>query len=366
VQTRGSGLWPLPAHTIAADGDGLVTVKWATKPAFGPFLLDGAPLWQPAHGGPYKFQCAGAHRPENTPFGLSLRPTPGYAFKTPPPSLDLYDAGQKPAAPAAFEFRHADQFSAANSCPKIVVDLPAATLIAWNTRRGPTADPAFRALLTQLSPRGALIRSGSSQLGELLSAPIPRAHPGYNQAVLVRPFDLDATAAALDKLGYKRKSPDGARLDKDGKQLVLTIKADRGAASLAAKVIVDAFNSVGIQPHFEDEMAEGEPDGFLAAVSLDWPRADLLGNFHSKLAKPEPFWPLSDPALDALLESYATSLTWEKPSFSTLQQIHKKLYELEPVTVLLQHKTCLDPRGAPKPVGKINARDPDWFRQLLF
>lgn len=373
VQARGSGLWTLPSHTVSTDGEARVVVKWTEPPVFGPFIFDGAPLWQPARGSAYKFQCAGAYRPEKTAFGLALRQTPGYAFKALPPQLDVYEAGKKPPAPAAFDFRLADQFSGSpdvrpseqpGSCA-LVVDLPAATLIAWNTRKGPTADPAFRALLTQLTPRGALIRSGSASLGELLSAPIPRQHPGYNQAVLVRPFDLDGTSSALEKLGYKRAAPEGTRVDRNGKPLVLTIRADRGSASLAAKVIVDAFTSVGIKTQFEDEKAPGEPDGFLAAVSLDWPRSDLLGNFHSKAVKPDPFWSLSDPELDRLLETYALSLTRASPSFGTLQQIHRKLFELEPVTVLLQHKACLDPRGSPRPVAKINPKDPDWFRQII-
>lgn len=372
VLSRGSGLWPLPEHTVTADGDAVV-VKWKTAPAFGPYLFEGAPLWQPVRGGSFKFQCVGAYSPEKAAFGLALRQTPGYTFKTRPPDLDVYDAGKRPTGKPAFEFRLADQFGGSpdvrlsdqpGSCGNFL-DLPAATLIAWNTKNGPTADPAFRALLTQLTPRGALIRSGSASLGELLSAPIARQHPGYNGAILVRPFDLDASGAALDKLGYKRRAPDAPRVDKNGKDLKLRIKAERGAASLAAKVIVDAYTAIGITTHFEDESAPGETDGFLVAVSLDWPRADLLGNFHSKVAKPDPFWSLADPDLDKLLEQYALSLTTATPGFATLQQIHKRLFELEPVTVLLQHKACFDAKGAGKPVLKTNPKDPDWFRQII-
>lgn len=373
VQARGIGLWALPSHAVSVEGDSQVVVKWKEPPVFGPFIFDGAPLWQAVRGSAFAFQCVGAYHPEKAAFGLLLRQTPGYVFKTPPPEIDLYAPGNKPKGPAAFDFRLAEQFGGSpdvrlsdqpGSCTN-VVDLPAATLIAWNTRKGPTADPVFRALMTQLTPRGALIRSGSASLGELLSAPIPRQHPGYNPAVLVRPFDLDGTVASLEKLGYKRQSPGGARVDKDGKELILTIKADSGAASLAAKVIVDSFTSIGIQTHFEDEKSPGDPDGFLVVVSLDWPKSDLLGNFHSKVAKPEPFWPLADAELDKLLEAYAVSLTNATPSFGTLQKIHKKLFELEPVTVLLQHKACLDPRGTARVSTKINSKDPDWFRQLI-
>lgn len=376
VLARGAGLWKLPHHEITVEGRDLV-VRWKEPPEFGPYILNGLPLWRTAANpgkGP-KFECVGVYRPELRPFGVVLLPNRGYSVAAKLPELAIYAPGAPEAAKLdkktpQIAFRHAALFDGAPhggdsdappGCAQLV-ELPLATVIAWNTTRGLTADPAFRALLTQLTPRGALVRSAAATLGELLSAPIPRVHPGYDGKVLVRPFDLDVVSRSLDGLGYPRKTPSSPRAGKDGTALTLRIVAESGAASLAAKVLVDAFAAVGIAVTFVDEanLTEKElraADGHLAAVALDWPRADFLANFHSKASEPGPFWPLADGALDLALERYALSLTTATPSFQMLQAVHKRLYELEPVTVILQHKACFD--------RNVNTKDPDWFRHII-
>lgn len=376
VSARGAGLWKLPQHEIVVEGNDLV-VRWKEPPEFGPYVLNGLPLWRPAAtpGKGPQFECVGVYRAEPRPYGIALLPNRGYAFGAKLPDLALYapdapDAAKLGAKAPQIAFRHAAQFDGAphggdNDAPpgcSQLIELPLATVIAWNTTRGVTADPAFRALLTQLTPRGALVRSAAATLGELLSAPIPRLHPGYDGKILVRPFDLDAVSRALDGLGYTRKTPAAPRAAKDGTALTLRIVADSGAGSLAAKVLVDAFAAVGIAVTFLDEANLTEKDlraadGHLAAVALDWPRADFLANFHSKASEPGPFWPLADAALDQALERYALSLTTATPSFQALAVVHKKLYELEPVTVILQHKACFE--------RNVNPKDPDWFRHII-
>jgi hypothetical protein len=50
-----------------------------------------------------------------------------------------------------------------------------------------------------------------------------------------------------------------------------------------------------------------------------------------------------------------------------LASIHRRLAALEPATVLLQHKACVDATASLRlPPGNLSQRDPDWFRQLLF
>lgn len=377
VEQRGNGLWKLPWHTITADTNNLIFVSWKETPAFGAYVLNGAPLWRVAEKAAANephFQCAGVYRPVSRDGAWSLSPNPGYSFN--PPLGEIALGGQNAKVPPArrLEFRFAASLGGtpevrANDEPgascQNLFELPAATLIAWNTKKAPASDPNLRALMTQMTPRGALVRSVAATLGELISAPISRHHPGYNAQVLVRPFDLDGAAKGLEKLGYVRKTPTGPRLDLAGKPLALKIKAESGSSSLAGKVVVDAFAAVGIDVDFVDEQDPVDADGFLAAVSLDWPRNDLLANFHSKAAHPEPFWPLQDKELDHLLERYAVTLTTAKPDFSILAAIHKKLFDLEPATVILQHKACFNPGAVRGKKTAINTRDPDWFRQIL-
>ena len=120
--------------------------------------------------------------------------------------------------------------------------------------------------------------------------------------------------------------------------------------------------------HDDGKSASDGPrvDGFLAALALDWPRSDLLGNFHSGVADAAPFWPLGDAALDKALETYAASLTTATPAFKALADVHARLFALEPASILMQHKACLG-AGPGLAVGRaaVNPRDPDWFRQLL-
>ena len=388
VEQRGSGLWKAPPREVKVDNASRIVVLWQQVPVFGPYILSGAPLWKPSSKNvpsDPRFLCVGVYRPIVKGTTWVLAPNRGYTFN-PPLAEILLGSGtqQRPAdgkviaaAPGVrrLEFRFADSLGGTPdirptdepgaSCQSLL-ELPAATLIAWNTKKAPASDPRLRALMTQMTPRGALVRSVAATLGELISAPIPRQHPGYNAQVLVRPFDLDAAAKSLEKLGYLRKTATGPRLGLDGKPLALKIKAESGSGSLAGKVVVDAFAAVGIDVDFIDEKDPAEADGFLAAVSLDWPRNDLLANFHSAAAHPEPFWPLADPELDRLLERYSVTLTTAKPDFAILGSIHKKLFDLEPATVILQHKACFNP-GAARGKGKtaINTRDPDWFRQIL-
>ncbi len=67
--------------------------------------------------------------------------------------------------------------------------------------------------------------------------------------------------------------------------------------------------------------------------------------------------------MDRLLEQYAISLTEEAPNFQILRKIHKKLFEMETMTVIVNHHACLkDANGVER---KINLKDPDWFRKLV-
>jgi hypothetical protein len=140
------------------------------------------------------------------------------------------------------------------------------------------------------------------------------------------------------------------------------------APGLAEKVVSDTFSSLGISTVYKpvSDMAPGAADGVFAAVQFDWPRADLIGTLHSRAENPAPFYKLNDDQLDALLERYALSTTEEKPDMNALGAVHRRLFELEPMSVLLQHRACVESGGGLKlPSKGINVRDPDWFRKIV-
>jgi hypothetical protein len=146
------------------------------------------------------------------------------------------------------------------------------------------------------------------------------------------------------------------------------ITSPKPTTGLPEKVISDAFTAAGVGVRFLESPESGEqPDGVLASFSLDWPRASLIGNFHSRSALVAPYWPLSSQDLDIGLEEYAATLTVSQPDFSKLVRIQDLLYDLEPATVIFQHKACVIAGPGFRSLGpSFNLKDPDWFRQLLF
>lgn len=375
AKQRGAGLWDVPSHEVKVEGTKYVLVKWRKAPPFGPFVFNDAPFYRAASGGNLKYECAGLYFPVAEGFGVTLKPAPGYRMSKPLPEVRIYKSGARPPKQGVrtFELKFANTIDGTVSeraasksalCERSV-DLPYATMILWNTRQGPTSDKAFRQLLTQLTPRGALVNEAAVSLAQVASAPVPRQHPGFNSAIRTRPFDIKAVSEGLSALGYRRKTASSPRLDPKGQPLNFTLKTQAGSSGLAEKVLTDAFSAVGIGIKFKRDGGD-DVDGVLAAFDLDWPRVSFLGNLHSKVGDTSPFWSVGDAKLDKLLESYARTLTTPEPDFSLLGQIHARIAELEPMTVLFHHKACVVAGSGLKLVKGVNQNDPDWFRQLLF
>lgn len=382
VKARGHGLWTLPAFTINVPDAVTVEVLWQQAPAFGPHVMDGVALHRPlTDRGSAKelaFECIGLHRwrpgadgtialeprdPSSASVAWRLLPNgEGRLSKTVGPGLEFVSASQAAAIPAV---RAGDQ---AMPCA-VPIEMPYFSLIAWSAT-SPTMHKAdMRRLMTQLVPRGALVMAGAASMGELLTAPIPRNHPGYLASLPLRPSDIEGVAHALERLGYTRRGSDEVRTNKQREPLSLSLGVSGNRSDLLEKVMLDAFRAAGVGLRFvgssEPEIAQ--VDGHLGVYRVDWPAADLLAAFHSKAQDPgagASFVRIPDPGFDRLLEKYSSSLTWGKPDFQALRTIHAKLYEFEPVTMIMQHKACLVSRGLSiKPDG-LNTLDPDWFRQF--
>lgn len=376
VARRGAGLWALPDFEVKADGPSDVVIRWKKLPVFGPFVMNDAPLYRSRTSDGMRYECAGLYRPEAEGYGVALRPTPGYKGSKLLPEIRIYRAGSRPvrSAEKTFELRYASGVSgqqmerrASEASCKQSLQMPFATMVVWNTHRAPTSDKNFRQLLTQLIPRGPLANAGAADMAEVAAGPVPRVHPGFNGQVRIRPFNIRAVSEGLSRLGFKRKTASSPRVDAKGKAVDLVLLTQTNSPGLAEKVIADAFSAVGLGVTFKTKLAAGETaDGVLAAFALDWPRVSFLSNFHSGVTNTAPFWSLGDKDLDQLLEAYARSLTQETPDFSLLGKIHAHLAELEPVTVLLQHKACVVSSAGLKLAKGLNQNDPDWFRQLLF
>ena len=398
AKERGAGLWDVPSSTFSTTPKSMVlTVRWDKLPKFGPWILNGVPFFRavPANRvAPQSsaasaaeqrlsWECAGLYALRPAAAGWEMVPNSGYAGSRRP----ILSTQTPPEAPSSLPkgsivFGMARDQKDSNALRKAesdvscrpTVDLPFVSAIVWNIRKDPMSSTELRRVMTQLTPRGELMRAGSALLGELVSAPIPRIHPGYDPGQRVRQYSVDAATKALNRLGFKRDRADAPRRDRAGQPMKLVIGMDGSGGGLVGKVIADAFALVGIAVEFRVlanssgsffTNTETDVDGVITTVQLPWPGSDFLQTFHTKARATGPFLPLNNEQLDRDLEAYALSLTTERPEFSLLRRIHDRLYELEPMTSLFQHRACLRRIGDSGSVARIDPRDPDWMRKLI-
>lgn len=372
---KGAGTWRVPLFEAKATQES-VEVLWKEAPSFGPFIFNDIPFWRKKPWQSYAYQCSGIYRPEGV-FGagkLVLTETPGYHL--PGPEKLVFSDRHVAGLPAQrIEFLTADQYSnnprertpdRPISCDQ-TVDLPMMSGVLWNRQSTTLASPKMRALLTSAIPRGALWRNGTGFLGSLVSAPLPRIHPGYNHEMRIRPFDYAKVRAILvEKRGYRWDQSKGVLLTPKGEPLVVRLVPSATTHSLLDKIVYDSFVTVGIEVQW---VKSDDPtwDGRISGWYLPWPEMNLLDDFHdhalTTLKLP------SSESLNASLEAYAKSLTTFKPDFALLRNVHQELYKLEPISVALQHKACVKMIGFSGPGAikrsPIDILDPDWFRALL-
>lgn len=381
VKAKGLGLWQLPSYKTSASGP-YVLVSWASPPPFGPYILNGRSFWTAAsegavrESGGFRYQCAGVYRPKLDQNGFHLLPTKGYRMRRKPLYLLHKERPSLANIKQQYQFQMAETFSgnplvrppeAPGKCSN-KVDLPMISVISWNLKKPYLQEKKLRYLLTQLTPRGSLLRSGAGHAGGLISSFVPRNHPAYDSRLLVRPFNLLRSARELDKLGFRRPKGDGPRYDRMGKPLNLKIASVSKDLGLVEKVVSDSYMAVGIRAefvHYNKESAE-DFDGVLTGLRLPWPSMDVGENFHSRFAGKFPFWSIASKELDTLIEKYAIELTQKRPNFVYLRKILRHVFDQEPFSVLMQHSICLKKRGgAVARSVKIDNRDPDWFRRVI-
>ncbi|MDQ3230213.1 MAG: ABC transporter substrate-binding protein, partial [Pseudobdellovibrionaceae bacterium] len=317
-------------------------------------------------------QCAGNWRAETATAGLLLHDRSGEGRNNILLTADTKARTASSERLLAFEF--GEEMPGADSKKPITqnlscerpLDTPIMTVIAWNPQGATTRDAKFRRAITHLTPRGALLRSGAGSMGDLISGPVLRAHPGYKRNLLVPAYDPAKSDAMLNELGYRRLEEDGFRRDPAGKLLEVKILArDHEGSTLLRKVLDDSFRALGIKLRFINE-GDGTPDGLLTGIMTSWPDGDLTDLLHSKASARSWPWTWQDQNLDQALEAYALSLTQKTPDFTLLEKIHDLVYKLEPFSVLMQHRVCLEAKlSKPQAKGEIAVRNPDWFRQLI-
>ncbi|WP_141736532.1 ABC transporter substrate-binding protein [Oligoflexus tunisiensis] len=368
--TEGRFAWTIPAFTLTSK-DRTLTIQWTHKPEFGPYVFNEHPFRKKTDNA-LGVQCTGDWRAEPQTAGLLLRDRSGDGrhdiLLTPNPLAGPVKAER------LLSFAFGDEMPGTDSRKPIIdklscgnpLDTPIITVIAWNPQGAMTRDATFRRAITHLTPRGAILRAGAGSMGDLISGPILRAHPGYKRTLLVPAYDPGKSDAMLNELGYRRLEEDGFRRDASGRLLEVKILVrDHAGSALLRKVLDDSFRALGIKLRFITE-GEAVPDGLLTGIMTSWPDGDLTDHLHSRVSGRGWPWSWQDKNLDQALEAYALSLTQRTPNFTLLEKIHELVYKLEPFSVLMQHRVCLEASlSRPQPKGEIAVKNPDWFRQLI-
>ncbi len=366
------------------DGKGTIptaTVVWQSQPEFGPYVLNDKAFFR--RSGSAGIECAGLYRYRSTSAGeVDFLPAQGYPQKR--PALQFKAAVEvKQSRKSRLDFTFASGMQKGQTCSKEGL-FPAVAGILWNdqTEGILATSPQARKALTQILPRGELLRAGALGLGELVTSFIPRQHLGYNHSLRIRPYSVDDASAALERVGWQRARSDSPRIDrKTGKPVslrILLLDPDSAGSDLLQKVLGDSLALLGIQTEFVADAANlahatgaktsteaSAFDGVLGVFAADWPAVNVIqsGRSNRMLEKfmQSNFYRQSDN--QRLAKTYATSLTNASPDFIALQRFHEKLYEAEVFSPIIQLGTCLD-RSASAPA-KLDFTDPDWLRLLL-
>lgn len=370
------GIFDLPKYQIKEIDGHTVSIEWQKKPEFGPFFLNRLPFTKKIS--KRNYLCVGMYKPKSVNRLTHLKK----AHKSTATKFASIDFSKKPNPKSKpddsqLQFQFSNEFvsnpwvrypDVKTSCEN-VVPTSILSIIYWNPEGERTKDPLFRKAMTHLTPRGALLRSGAGYLGDLLSGPIPRYHPGYHRRIYVRSFSFDKGAKILASLGYKRPISDEPRITPTKEKMTLKVGIHNPVQQDIHKILADSFTSIGIDFQYVDLNKKSKNtrlDGILMGYKVSFPEVNLLDLLHSKSKLFKSFWDKPYTQFDKKLEAYAASLTNKKPDFKILRQIHSDIYSQEPMSILMQYNQCLkiSSKGiANSP--EIRITDPDWFKKLI-
>ncbi len=342
-------------------------ITFESAPGFGPYILNRSAFYRRVEG---KVECAGSLRAREEGKDLVLE---GKIGEKPKKLVLSRQFPKSDTSDGALYFKFGNELHPPSwerqieeelTC-KLPLDLPMMTMIAWNPEGRYTKVEEFRRAITSILPRGALLRAGAGSLGDLISAPILRVHPGYKKSILVMPYDLKKADAILNAMNLVRSEKDGYRRTATGEVLEISIATDPSQnAGLLRKILDDSFRALGMRLNMVTDKSKA--DGILTGIQGNWPENDLAPILHSNQSQKVWPWRYNFPDIDTALTDYNLSLTQPKPDFALLSKIHELVIKREPFSVLVQHKSCMQyGKGVKAAQSQPNVRDPDWIRAAI-
>ncbi len=346
----------IPFHILKEEKNKLKIV-WKKTPVFGPYVFNFLVPWKKRatkNKNQPSWECLGQYKIENSnEQGYELAST----YHNQKINVLYKEEIKKDERQINFSMAHLydggpwQRLSDEKIACDAWVDVPVISMIEWNQTTELTQSSAMRKIFTQSIPRGELLRTGAGGLGDLVSAPILRTHPGYNKKVLVRPFDGEKSKKQLMELGWAQKFYDTPRiLPLKNSRLNLLTMSDENAG-VTEKIISDAMTTLGIDVNIDKDHSKNY-HGVIKGVFLTFPYL----YFH-----------LEDP--HHLMKNYFLSLTEKKPNFNLLQKVHEKFYEEEQATVLMQHRSCVTWSGLniskKQYANGIDINQPGWLTEII-
>lgn len=368
-------------------------IIWDKKPSFGPFVFNGRPFFKKlshpdAFG--FSYQCAGIYRPGlKKDHGLELLPTKSYNLSFQKP---IFFSWHEKVAKASllkssdlfidFSWAESHELDPIKRPPHLPVSCSLLVPSAWmsgilwqKTTFGRSA--ALRQVVSRLLPRQTLAQSGAGFWAEAAFSLFPSQHPFAPKLPLVQGIEssemlLSQLSRVLAEIGYEKKAGELMSFfydKKDGSPFQLKIHIPSSSALFEGersfvpeKTLVDTLELFGIKTLLT---SREEADLLLSGFYLPLPQMNL---FEELELSADTFY--GD--LPYLLKTHSLNLSHGRFDSLILEKIHSSLNQLQPLSPLLHHKSCLKFFKGPLDVGaSFQSKgplfdDPDWFRKLLF
>lgn len=326
---------------VQTSGDFDVEVKWKEGPFFGPYTLSGYPLSRLKD---KMFECAGEYAivSQSSDKSIELKKVQDdrkrrfdrvFLHNTQPVTLDVSGAW--------FKIFQLELDPERKACQR-TVDYSIFTVIDWNLKRKPLDDLAIRNLLDEVVPRHHITEHLMTGQADVVSGPFIGVHPGNN-----RKFTI---SAGESKIKLKELWP-------RGRSLKLCFSSQQ---NLLADVLAAAYRSQGVETEILNELSP-DCDGHVRALQTIWPTYNNILEWVSN-----PNWLTHAESMSKLASNYLKTLSFGKPEFQYLQQIHELLYTKKLSSVVMQHKACIEAgNGFKKQLPPLIMRNLSWFEDLL-
>lgn len=369
LKKKVAAVYPVPKFSTRIT-QGKLDILWQIPPKFGPFVLDGVPIWRKkAESSSEKFECVGQYKLlKISDSELALQAAPGYVASRPRVRLFSDPSFRNGGPTIRFKTNPFEEnYSKGDSNCTAKVDLPLMTAIVWRSTSFGREGEAMRRLLDAMILRSSITRIAAGGLGSEANQFIPSDYPGNE----IKKFAFPGTktiVAGLARLGYSRLNLDSDLKSKNNEVLSIKLGIVGRQNKIMERILTDGFAAFGVKLEtiaWSKESMGERVDGILTTLRLPWPELNFIQDFHSRAINSNSFLDGYNLGVDAALEEYSQSVYQGKPNWSLLHSMVRKIQAAKPVSFIMGHQMCIEASGGFQLKVKPNWLNPDWFRNAL-